>query len=320
MEVWKDILFTDGKYSVSSFGRVKNNMAGNILKSHVSTRGYEKLGFNTKDGKTQFSVHRLVCAAFYENPENKPQVNHKDLNQLNNHVDNLEWVTAKENTNHAQLNGRMPTKKLIPPIQKIDRHKKIINIETREIFDNVILLSKIIGYKIYRIRKMLSGDRYNSTSYRYLGEEDKVKIKPEKQVEYFYISVYDMQGNLVNKFTERKDFTHFKKVNNISSIACFLNGKRSNIKGFKFKLNNPNGSIIEPVPFVSKKPPLKIKKERNPLTYKQIIKYDIKGNVVEVFKSMGIAARQAGTTSNSFRKSIKRSPNNFYKGFIYKTV
>lgn len=121
--IWSEIENYEGMYEISSTGIVRS-------KNRLVTRTYQngkvvtqpilgqniKLTINTysgylecnlcKDGQTKTkSVHRLVAQAFLPNPDNKPAVNHKDGNKLNNDVNNLEWVTAKENTAHAIQTG-----------------------------------------------------------------------------------------------------------------------------------------------------------------------------------------------------------------------
>ena len=64
-------------------------------------RGY----MYTRSSNKNLQVHRLVASAFVPNPDNKPYVNHKDGNKTNNHYSNLEWVTGKENAQHAIKNG-----------------------------------------------------------------------------------------------------------------------------------------------------------------------------------------------------------------------
>ena len=111
-EVWKNIEGYEKLYQISNFGRVKSlnyNRTGKekILKPSKDKDGYLHVGL-CKNGKAKFfRVHRLVCSAFLENPENLPQVNHKDENKENNHVDNLEWVSPKENINYGTRNEKM---------------------------------------------------------------------------------------------------------------------------------------------------------------------------------------------------------------------
>jgi hypothetical protein len=119
-EIWKDIPNYLG-YQVSNLGRIKSNarkiMYGKnhsiprhipetILKTRIDKGGYELVALgsksNHKDDFKNFLVHRLVAAAFIPNPENLPQVNHKDGDKLNNTVDNLEWIGNKDNQHHKR--------------------------------------------------------------------------------------------------------------------------------------------------------------------------------------------------------------------------
>jgi hypothetical protein len=104
-EVWKKIKDYEN-YEVSSFGRIHNKKTGRILKA-ASKGGYYCVGLSCGNTKT-YSVHRLVAEAFIDNPENKTQINHKDKNGLNNNINNLEYVTNKENSIHRS-NGLKQT-------------------------------------------------------------------------------------------------------------------------------------------------------------------------------------------------------------------
>lgn len=116
-EIWKDVKGYEGAYQVSNFGFVKSlnrkissgnaiyAIKGKVLKS-FPIDDYVGVALN-KNGKRKIeTVHRLVALHFIPNPENKPDVNHKDLHKSNNHVNNLEWSTEKENIQHYCENNR----------------------------------------------------------------------------------------------------------------------------------------------------------------------------------------------------------------------
>ena len=103
MDFWKYVKNYEGLYEVSSTGKVRNirNDKNNLIKTRIDRAGYLRLGLSKDNIKSTHLVHRLVAEAFIPNPDNLPQVNHKDENKQNNCVDNLEWCDAKYNTNYG---------------------------------------------------------------------------------------------------------------------------------------------------------------------------------------------------------------------------
>ena len=109
-EQWKPIEGTDGAYEVSNSGKIRsNNYLGHGGQKELSLakdqKGYLRVRIFMAGTRKTVKVHREVAKAFIPNPDNKPEVNHKDGNKENNRVDNLEWSTSLENTLHAYETG-----------------------------------------------------------------------------------------------------------------------------------------------------------------------------------------------------------------------
>ena len=106
-EIWEDIEGFDGYYQISNSGRLRipNGRFGppnRIMKTDPSGNGYALVFLYKKDkSRKAVTVHRLVANAFIPNPENKPQVNHKNGLKTDNQIDNLEWATSSEDRQHA---------------------------------------------------------------------------------------------------------------------------------------------------------------------------------------------------------------------------
>ena len=99
--VTKNILNYAGLYSVDNCGNIYSMYKNKIKKlKHNLVAGYYRVRLFKNGIYKSFLISRLVAHAFILNPENKPEVNHKDGNKLNNYYKNLEWVTRKENMQH----------------------------------------------------------------------------------------------------------------------------------------------------------------------------------------------------------------------------
>lgn len=112
-EIWKDVYFNGVITSrVSNTGLATNakgvprNLADNGA-GYLSVQVAAWKDTNGKHRSKRDYIHRLVAKHFLANPDNLPQVNHKDCNKSNNHVDNLEWTSGSNNIKHAHKEGRM---------------------------------------------------------------------------------------------------------------------------------------------------------------------------------------------------------------------
>jgi len=114
---------------VLSDGTIKKN--GKELLKADNGAGYLSVGIGPKLGKkgkkitARKYVHRLVAEAFIPNPDNLPQVNHKDFDKSNNAVENLEWVSKADNIQHSHDNGRMKARYSVGAVTVLTKEQVI---------------------------------------------------------------------------------------------------------------------------------------------------------------------------------------------------
>lgn len=166
-EIWRAVVEYEGYYEVSSFGRVKSlprMTARGMMGGQLMTPVKNKNGYLTvklcKEGKIKaFYIHRLVAEAFIPNPDNLPQVNHKDEVKTNNHVSNLEWITIEGNLNYRTRNERIAKANSKPVAQKT------LDGELVKIWPSVMEVERQTGWSQRNISKCCNGKRKSAYGY-----------------------------------------------------------------------------------------------------------------------------------------------------------
>lgn len=158
-EVWKYI-DEYPNYIISNLGRVKNTETGRILSEKIDKDGYREVSLRKNGKSTLKKVHRLVATAFIPNPDNKPQVDHIDGEKGNNNLNNLRWVTRKENMNNPNTYKKLGQHTRKPIIQ--------VNVDnTIRLWMSARDIERVLGHDNSLVARFCKGKSTPKENYRF---------------------------------------------------------------------------------------------------------------------------------------------------------
>ena len=230
-------------YYITEDGKCFNSKTGKYLKGQENYKNhYISFNITLPDGsKKRLYAHRLVAEAYLEKPldKNKNQINHIDGNKLNNHKDNLEWVTPAENTQHAIDNDL----KKFKHIYCFNFNKDLVaEYKTVQEAANAVGISTgIIFQELQKEIKTLSGGFYWS----YQSTLDLNKIKNYKNLgKAKEVYQYDLNGKFINSYKSAGEAARSIGASSSSHIGECCRGKIKQYKGFIWRYSE---DIVSPL-------------------------------------------------------------------------
>lgn len=177
---WK-VVKPFSRYLIGPNGEVFSKISNRLLKTQIKKSGYVSVCISDDNKQEKHVlVHRLVAKAYVPNPDDKPQVNHKDGNKQNNHYSNLEWVYPSENQKHAYKIGlnhfcetdyknlKLLHQKRKKPVAKIDRNTK----KVLAIYPSAKEAGELNGTDYKQIHNACKGKQLTAHGYIWLFKED----------------------------------------------------------------------------------------------------------------------------------------------------
>ena len=175
-EVWKPVVGWENAYEVSNLGRLRSidrivfgkHLKGKILQECTDQQGYSTVILSYCGHRHSTRRHRLVAEAFIPNPERKRDVNHLNGNKSDNRVENLEWTTHRENTDHAWETGLTPC----PPKEECKPIEKVLGEEVIDTYLSIKEASEITGINSTSICKCCKGKRKSAGGFLWRYQEE----------------------------------------------------------------------------------------------------------------------------------------------------
>ena len=230
----KPIKDFENLYLIYDDGKVWSIKRRRFLKYEINNAGYARVALYKNDKIVHKFVHRLVAEAFIPNPENKPYVNHKDGVRYNNRIENLEWVTPSENTQHAVDTGLIGLQR-----SRAVRQYSLMGVWLMS-FDSATEASRQTGAQQSKITDCCKGNRRTAGNYQWRYEDQEIESLPAVPIPSCTkkkVAQYDTNNNLIAIYESYKEAA--RAVNGTSSAISRICSGTPGLhthKGFVWKI------------------------------------------------------------------------------------